>query len=136
MTLYRDLANDLSELITRGTLRVGDRVPSVRQLCRERKISPATAMRAYESLEAQGLIETRERSGYYVSDRWQRAVHEPQRTRPRARSTRVDVSELVFEILAATREHDVVPLGSAFPSPTLFPWARLARHLGSSARNL
>jgi DNA-binding transcriptional MocR family regulator len=111
MTLYRDLAADLAELITRGTLRVGDRVPSVRQLCRERKISPATAMRAYESLEAQGLIETRARSGYYVSD-------------------------LVFDILAATRDREVVPLGSAFPSPTLFPWARLARHLGSSARNL
>ena len=136
MTLYRDLANDLAELITRGTLRVGDRVPSVRQLCRERKISPATAMRAYESLEAQGLIETRARSGYYVSDRWQRAVQEPQRSRPRARSTLVDVSDLVFDILAATRDREVVPLGSAFPSPTLFPWARLARHLGSSARHL
>jgi DNA-binding transcriptional MocR family regulator len=136
MTLYRDLAADLAELITRGTLRVGDRVPSVRQLCRERKISPATAMRAYESLEAQGLIETRARSGYYVSERWRRAAQEPQRSRPRARSTLVDVSDLVFDILAATRDREVVPLGSAFPSPTLFPWARLARHLGSSARNL
>lgn len=136
MTLYRDLANDLAELITRGTLHVGDRVPSVRQLCRERKISPATAMRAYESLEARGLIETRARSGYYVSDRWQRAAQEPQRSRPRTRSTRVDVSDLVFDILAATRDREVVPLGSAFPSPTLFPWARLARHLGSSARHL
>ena len=136
MTLYRELAGDLSELITRGTLRAGDRVPSVRQLCRERKISPATAMRAYETLEARGLIETRARSGYYVSDRWQRAPQEPQSSRPRSRSTHVDVSELVFEILAATRNRDVVPLGSAFPSPTLFPWARLARHLGSSARNL
>jgi DNA-binding transcriptional MocR family regulator len=136
MTLYRDLANDLAELITRGTLRVGDRVPSVRQLCRERKISPATAMRAYESLESQGLIETRARSGYYVSDRWQRPAQEPQRSRPRARSTLVDVSDLVFDILAATRDRDVIPLGSAFPSPTLFPWARLARHLGSSARHL
>lgn len=136
MTLYRDLANDLTELITRGTLRVGDRVPSIRQLVRERHISPATAMRAYEALEAKGLVETRHRSGYYVSDRWQRPRLEPRRSRPRANSTRVDVSELVFEILASTRDRDVVPLGSAFPSPTLFPWAKLARYLGSSARHM
>jgi len=136
MTLYRELADDLAELITGGTLRVGDRVPSVRQLVRERHISPATAMRAYETLEARGLIETRERSGYYVSNRWQQPALEPQRSRPRTRSTRVDVSELVFEILAATRDRDVVPLGSAFPSPLLFPWTKLARYLGSSARHL
>lgn len=136
MTLYRDLAADLAELITSGTLRVGDRVPSVRQLVRERRISPATAMRAYEALEAKGLVETRHRSGYYVSDRWRQPIPEPQRSRPHARSTRVDVSELVFEILEATRDRDVVPLGSAFPSPTLFPWAKLARYLGSSARRM
>ncbi len=136
MTLYRTLADDIAELITSGTLRVGDRVPSVRQLVRERHISPATAMRAYETLEAKGLVETRHRSGYYVSDRWQQPMAEPRRSRPSARSTHVDVSELVFSILAATRDRDVVPLGSAFPSPTLFPWAKLARYLGSSARRM
>jgi DNA-binding transcriptional MocR family regulator len=136
MTLYRELADDLAELIIRGTLQLGDRVPSVRQLVRERHISPATAMRAYETLEARGLVETRHRSGYYVSDRWQRPAAEPQRSRPRLGSTRVDVSELVFEILESTRDRDVIPLGSAFPSPTLFPWAKLARYLGSSARHM
>jgi DNA-binding transcriptional MocR family regulator len=136
MTLYRELANDLAELITRGTLKVGDRVPSVRQLCRERRISPATAMRAYETLEAKGLVETRSRSGYYVSNRWREPAAEPERSRPRTRSTRVDVSELVFEILESSRDRDVIPLGSAFPSPLLFPWSKLARYLGSSARRM
>ena len=35
-----------------------------------RKLSPATIFQAYYRLEAQGLIESRARSGYYVSDRW------------------------------------------------------------------
>ncbi|HVF16928.1 MAG TPA: PLP-dependent aminotransferase family protein [Steroidobacteraceae bacterium] len=136
MTLYRELADDLAELITRGTLRAGDRVPSVRQLVRERRISPATAMRAYEALEARGLVETRHRSGYYVSNRWQQLAPQPLRSRPRLGSTHIDISELVFEILESTRDRDVIPLGSAFPSPTLFPWAKLARYLGSSARHM
>lgn len=136
MKLYRELADEFAGLIVQGTLQMGDRVPSVRRLCHERKISPATAMRAYEVLESRGLVEIRPRSGYYVSDKWRQPAREPQRSRPPSRTTRVDVSDLVFEILEAVRDHVVVPLGSAFPSPTLFPWAKLARYLGSSARHM
>ena len=52
------------------------------------------------------------------------------------RSTRVAVSDLVFDTLEASRDRGVVPLGSAFPSPALFPWTKLARYLGSSARRM
>jgi DNA-binding transcriptional MocR family regulator len=134
--LYEELAGHISGLIQDGTLRAGERVPSVRDVVRERRVSPATAMRAYQLLEARGLIETRPRSGYYVSEPRERRVAEPRKARSAPRTTRVDVSELVFQILDAARDRDVVPLGSAFPSPTLFPWPRLARYLGSAARNM
>jgi DNA-binding transcriptional MocR family regulator len=135
LKLYEDLANHVTALIREGTLRAGERVPSVRQIVRERRVSPATAMRAYELLEARGLIETRPRSGYYVSEPSERAPA-PRRARASARTTRVEVSELVFQILDAVRDRDVVPLGSAFPSPALFPWPKLARYLGSGARHM
>lgn len=48
----------------------------------------------------------------------------------------VDVSNLVFEILSAIRQRDVVPFGSAFPSPELFPLARLARSMASTVQHL
>ena len=99
-------------------------------------MSPATALRAYDVLEAGGLVESRHRSGYYVSTRWQQSPAEPRSSRPSSRATQVEISTLVFDVLEASRDRDVVPLGSAFPSPTLFPWAKLARHLGSSARNM
>jgi DNA-binding transcriptional MocR family regulator len=136
VTRYRQLAEELAGLITHGTLRVGDRVPSVRKLCREHGVSPATAMRAYEVLESRDLIESRPRSGYYVRAKQPQRAAEPRRSRPRAGRTRVEVNDLVFEILEAARDRDVIPLGSAFPSPTLFPWAKLARTLGSSAREM
>lgn len=135
MKLYEDLANHVTALIREGTLRADERVPSVRQIVRDRRVSPATAMRAYELLEAPGLIETRPRSGYYVSESSERAPA-PRRGRASARTTRVAVSELVFQILDAARDRDVVPLGSAFPSPMLFPWSKLARYLGSGARRM
>jgi DNA-binding transcriptional MocR family regulator len=134
--LYEQLATHISGLIGDGTLRPGERVPSVRETVRERRVSPATAMRAYQLLEARGLIETRPRSGYYVSASHERRAPSPRRSRTSPRTTRVDVSELVFQILDAVRDRDVVPLGSAFPSPSLFPWSRLARYLGSGARRM
>jgi DNA-binding transcriptional MocR family regulator len=134
--LYEQLAGHISGLIQDGTLRAGERVPSVRETVRERRVSPATAMRAYQLLESRGLIETRPRSGYYVSDSRGRRAPEPRRARTSPRTTRVDVSELVFQILDAARDREVVPLGSAFPSPTLFPWPKLARSLGSGARHM
>jgi DNA-binding transcriptional MocR family regulator len=134
--LYEELAGHIAGLIDDGTLRSGERVPSVRDIVRERRVSPATAMRAYQLLESRGLIQTRPRSGYYVSEPTDRRAPEPRRSRTSPRTTRVEVAELVFQILDAARERDVIPLGSAFPSPTLFPWPRLARYLGSGARHM
>ncbi len=138
-SLYRQLAEDLAASIRDGTLKAGERVPSVRELSRDRGLSPATVVHAYEVLEAGGFIETRPRSGFYVSAVWQatsHVPHGPSRVVPprEPRTTRVDVSELVFQVLESVRDRDVVPLGSAFPSPMLFPFARLARCLSAGAR--
>ena len=135
MKLYQVVAEEIGALIRGGTLRQGMQLPSVRELRQTRKVSPSTVLHAYEVLEADGLIESRSRSGYYVSAR-RKVASEPQASRPRTGSTRVVISDLVFDTLDAARDRNVVPLGSAFPSPLLFPWSKLARYLGSSARHL
>ena len=135
MKRYEVVADELRALIRGGTLQAGDQLPSIRELCHSRMVSPATVLRAYEVLESESLIEARARSGYYVSIA-PSPTPAARISTPRASSTRVAVSDLVFETLEATRHREVVPLGSAFPSPTLFPWPQLARYLGSSARRL
>ncbi len=135
MKLYQSVAQELEGLIRGGTLRPDDQLPSVRTLCHTRDVSPATVLHAYSALESMGLIEARPRSGYYVSIP-QPSAPAPRISTPKARSTRVAVSDMVFETLEASRNRAVVPLGSAFPSPALFPWKKLARYLGSSARHM
>jgi DNA-binding transcriptional MocR family regulator len=130
--LYERLAHDLEGLIRDGTLRVGARAPSIRGLCRERAASPASVVRAYELLEARGLLQSRARSGFFVTGPPPAPVRLPRIRRPE----HVDVSELVFQILEATRQRDCVPLGSAFPSPELFPLRQLGRHLAFVAQRL
>ncbi|MFD1299487.1 GntR family transcriptional regulator, partial [Lysobacter gummosus] len=64
--LYERLADRMRRQIQRGVLRAGERLPSLRRLGRDQRISLATAVEAYQQLEREGLIEARPRSGYYV----------------------------------------------------------------------
>lgn len=137
MKRYEALADDIAQSIRAGVLRPGDRVPSVRQASAGRNISASTVFQAYYLLEAQGLIRARERSGYYVIGGAQPLPPEPETSsRPNEDSTVVDMSDRVFAILESTMTRDVVPLGSAFPSPLLFPMDRLARAMASSVQKL
>lgn len=134
MTLYERTADRIAGMIARGTLRPGERIPSVRRLSREQAISPATVLMAYDLLERRGLVEARPQSGYYVRHAARAVPPGPAATTPRRQPTRVDVEELVWSVLDATRDPSLVPLGSPFPSPTLHPMAALNRTLAAVAR--
>ena len=137
MKRYESLADDLAASIRRGVLKAGDRLPSVRQASRDRQLSPSTVFEAYYLLEARGLVEARARSGYYVLAAPSRQPREPeQASAPDGEARPVAVSDRVFEILQSTMSRDVVPLGSAFPSPALFPLASLGRAVAASATHL
>lgn len=135
MKRYEQLADDIARSIREGLLARGERLPSVREASAKRKVSPSTVFQAYYLLEARGLISARERSGYFVTGG---GAGLPQLPEPVIDATpqaaEVDVSELVFEVLESTRARKVVPLGSAFPSPLLFPMARLAKTMASSVQ--
>ncbi len=135
MKLYEQLANSIAQSIQEGVLCRGDKLPSVRQASLSRDVSPSTVFQAYYLLEARGLISARERSGYFVTGG---AVGIPSSPEPISKAneelTQVDVSELVFEVLESIRVKNVVPLGSAFPSPLLFPLSNLARTMASSVQ--
>ncbi len=134
MKLYEKLVEELAGMISAGVLQPGDRMPSVRKLTRSHSLSTGTVLQAYGILEDKGLIEARPRSGYYVS-LLQKPIPPPSRSQPEDWSTQVDVNELAYHVLATTRNRSVVPLGSAFPSPLLFPFKELARSFASVNRH-
>jgi len=137
MKLYEQLADSIAQSIQEGVLCRGDRLPSVRHASASRHISPSTVLEAYYLLEARGLITARERSGYFVTGG---SVNIPSAPAPvlntDSESTEVDVSELVFEVLQSIRLKNIVPLGSAFPSPLLFPRANLGKSMASSIQEM
>ena len=134
MSRYQALAEQTQQLIDDGILRAGDRLPSIRQACRTHDISPVTVMQAYYLLENRGLIEARPRSGYFVRARLGHKLSEPGMTQPESGSTRLQVSDFIFQILESVRDPLIVPLGSGFPCPRLYPLDKLGRFLAGSAR--
>ncbi len=135
MTLYDELANDLGESITRGALRSGERMPSVRGLARKRGVSVATVVAAYLRLENDGLVEVRPRSGHFVRPRLT-PPQEPRIPRRAAGPAKVSVASAVVAMQAAMRDPTVLPLGSAYLAADLLPIAALNRTLAGIAREM
>jgi DNA-binding GntR family transcriptional regulator len=65
--LYLKIAKRIEQQINKEVLKVGDKLPSIRMICRQH-VSMSTAQFAYYELEAKSLIESRPQSGYYVSN--------------------------------------------------------------------
>src|SRR5882762_9266650 len=107
-SLYKQVAQRISELIEHGTLRPGERIPSVRKLSVQQDVSIATVMQAYRVLENRGLIEARPQSGYYVRSRLWAPPPEPEMTRPSPRATEVSVGGLVMRVVQAVRDPELV----------------------------
>lgn len=132
--LYEQVAERLGDAIAAGTLRAGDRLPSVRQLSSNERVSVSTVLQAYLHLESLGLIETRPQSGHYVRRRERPLPAEPQVSQPSASATPVSVSGQVARVYRAASDPRIIPLGTAVPSPALLPARRLNRELSLLAR--
>jgi DNA-binding transcriptional MocR family regulator len=132
--LYEELAEDLTGLIAKGTLRAGDRLPSVRVLSGQRGVSISTVLQAYLLLESRGFVETRPQSGHYVRSTRLALVPEPRRPRVSSTATKVTVSDLIARVYGASRDPNVVLLGGGYMSPALLPTERLNRGLAAVAR--
>jgi DNA-binding transcriptional MocR family regulator len=130
---YEELAGFITGLVRNGTLPPGSRAPSLRQICKQRRISLSAALQAYRLLEDRGVLEARPQSGYYVRG-GQVSLQLPAATKPSGKPTNVALSGMVFELLEYAADPRFVPLGCAIPSTDLLAAGRLDRFLARAAR--
>ena len=131
--LYHRLAEEIRSLVRAGTLRAGERVPSVRRLSVQQGVSVSTVLQAYQRLEDAGVIEARPQSGYYVR-RPPPAVEEPAASAPPRRALAVEVNALADMVLSCADDPGFVAFGAGYPAPELLPLERLRRTMASLAR--
>lgn len=118
-----------------GTLKRNERLPSLRDLARQRSVSLATVTLAYRVLEDSRLIEARPRSGYYVASRAPSLPEppEPPESRPPPESRLVDRSALAARVMALADSPDHVSFGAACPGAEMFDQSRIRKALTRAA---
>src|ERR1043166_1840350 len=133
--LYEQVAQKIEQLIRNGTLRAGDRIPSVRRASRQHGVSVTTVIQAYLALENRGLIEARPKSGFFVRSLPRDRVLEPKTSKPASAVTAVSVGALQSRLFEVARIPGIVPFGGAAPGPELLPTAKLNRTLAAVSRS-
>jgi len=66
--VYAQVVEQVRTLIALRALRPGDKLPSVRELAAQVRINRNTAAKAYQLLEAAGVLQTRAGQGTFVAD--------------------------------------------------------------------
>jgi len=110
--LYRQLEQLFREEIKTGQRSPGERLPSVRNLCSERGVSKSTVLTAYSRLEAEGLIDARPRSGYFVSTRilnQSKTFKTPAPSQPIAIPATVSAGQVLLDIMEQGAAFDLLP---------------------------
>lgn len=127
--LYARLAEHYRHVIASGTLKPGDRMPSVRALMSRHRVSLSTAIQTFRCLEDAGWLTAKPRAGYFVQ-------HAP--TSKLARVSEPEVASLpkaaqyvgLHERISRVIDHaqafpDALDLGGATAAPELYPAAHL-----------
>ena len=130
---YLTLANSIETQIQANVFGPGDRLPSVRSLCSDHRLSMETVLHTLRVLEDRGFVEARPRSGFYIKSRNQ--LPEPLPQALRLKASPVEVSKLRYQAFSLGSSKNVIPLSIAVPSPDILPTAKLGRMISALARS-
>ncbi|WP_431687813.1 PLP-dependent aminotransferase family protein [Hahella sp. NBU794] len=133
--LYQTLAESLMQDIHSGRLQPGERLPSVRRFSRQREVSLTTALQCYRQLEAEGFVQARPQSGFYVRHK-EKLPAGPELPVFTGRAARVANIGAIEEVQAVSSRRDFAPFGVSLLAPSLVPSDMLQRSLIRASRRL
>lgn len=135
MAKYEQLVAQIRQQIETEIWLPGEKLPSLREQVSLSGVSLMTVMHAYQVLESQGWIISRPQSGYYVAPRAE-FLSQPVSHQKLQLAESVDINAFIFDVLQACRDPHIVPFGSAFPDPELFPQRQLMRALTTVSHSM
>ena len=132
-TRYKEVAAKILNLIEKGILKEGDKIPSMRQLSSELGVSINTVKEAYWTLEKQNYIEAFPQSGFYVKksippcepSHFDPALMDPQK---------VGLCQIYGAFQSSGKYTPELNLGLSNISPGFFPTDKLAKYIQDSLR--
>lgn len=76
--IYEQIKEQIKEKILSNELKVGELLPSIRNLAKDLRISVITVKNAYEKLENEGYVETMPGKGVYIANKNKEIIKEEQ----------------------------------------------------------
>jgi len=133
LPLYRQLANHYLDAIRSGTLKNGERFPSIRLMMEKHAVSLSTAVQVCRELEGQGVLEARPRSGNYI--RQPEPLPHPLPPAPLAADAYVGIHQQVSSVLKASQRATIkVNFANPYCAPQLYPLKTLQDHMVKALR--
>jgi len=133
--LYLQIAARIEKQIMNEVLKAGDKLPSVRMLCRELGHNMSTVTQAYYELESRSLIETRPRSGYYVCVPPKKRLAVPETSKPAAGPVH-NQDDLITRVHHDSANPKITLLSLGVPHNSLLPIAKLNKGMIQAMRTL
>lgn len=131
--LYERISRHIIEQIRSGAYAIGERLPSVRQLSELFGVSVNTVIQSYRQLEAEGYLEARPQSGFFVLTEGD-VMPEPDVERFPLLSVEVSLSEQVLQYMEPHARPDLVRFGIALPAPEILPVSKVLQTLTQVVR--
>ncbi|MFC9912995.1 GntR family transcriptional regulator [Streptomyces sp. NPDC059862] len=111
---YVQIVEQTERALRMGTLKVGDKLPTAREVVAATAVNPNTVLRAYRDMEQAGLVELRRGLGTFVTRSLVRPAAEddsPLRTdltdwTARARAAGLERADILAMVTAALDAHD------------------------------
>lgn len=121
---HEQLTDRLIQLIDRGELKAGEKLPSLRTMSKQQGISLMTVYHAINTLQGLGYVESRPKSGYYAKKPIRRAHFKQQIALNKKRKPE-SIDELVQLVYGNNSETAAISFALNTPDIALLPQSKL-----------
>lgn len=134
--LYLKIAKVLEEQIGNGTLKTGDKLPSLRSVQKMYNVSLNTAKQVFWELESKSLVDSRPQSGYFVSPAAQRKRALPSVGKINATNREHQPQDLITKVFDTLYDKEITQFSLGLPDQSLLPIAKLNKGIINAVRNM
>ncbi len=128
---YVELADRIQDQIEKGAFKLSEKLPSLRALCQKTGYSMTTVFQAYIELEQRGVVEPRQRSGYYIRPRLERLRRSAGVRHYEMLPQKIDIDDLIHQLTADMGNPRILKLGGVAVAPEHLPARRIHKQIKS-----
>src|SRR6478752_8912128 len=114
--LYQTIVDYFIDNIEKGSIRPGEKLPSLRKISDQFDVSLSTAVEAYRKLELFGYVQVKDRSGYSARFPSTDNVVSPSKKFKSKVANEIQHIDEIIELMNHTMDKNIAPFGIGVPA--------------------